>query len=118
MFFQIRLILTTFFLLLLISLNLQLLAATKISLVSGNWSNVAVWGGSVPAANDDIIISSGTTVYVNILFTTSMVFNNVVVNQGGSLVVGVNDAKLRIKGNIINDGIINLWQSSTYQADV
>lgn len=115
---QVRLILTTSILLLFVSFNQQLLSATKTSQASGNWSNVGTWGGIIPAANDDIIISSGTTVYINILFTTSMVFNSVVVKQGGSLVLGVNDAKLRIKGNINNDGIINLWQSANYQADI
>jgi hypothetical protein len=117
--FRIRLILSTSFLLLLFSLNLQqLLAAVKVSQASGNWSNGGTWGGSVPVDNDDIVISSGTTVSINTSLLASMSFGNVTVEKGGSLVVGLNDVKLRIKGNIRNDGIINLWQSSTYQADI
>ena len=116
--FQSFLSFLTSLLLLTTSLNPQLLAATKISQASGNWSNVGVWGGAVPAADDDIIISSGTTVHVDIDFTVSMTFRNLSIEKGGSLVVGLNDVKLRIKGNIKNDGTINFWQSSTYQADI
>ncbi|MCS6990748.1 MAG: fibronectin type III domain-containing protein [Chitinophagales bacterium] len=38
----------------------------RIASVSGNWNNAAVWGGTVPAANDDIQINAGVTVTINV----------------------------------------------------
>ncbi len=40
-------------------------SATKTTVASGNWSNTATWGGTLPASNDDIVIADGTTLTVN-----------------------------------------------------
>jgi hypothetical protein len=117
--FRIRLLFSTSFLLLLFSLNLQnVLAAVKTSQANGNWSNVGSWGSSVPADNDDVIISSGTIINLNAALPTTSSLRSLTIQTGATLVVTVNGSTLRIKGDIINDGVLNLWQSSSLQASV
>lgn len=41
-------------------------AANKVTVASGNWNNTAVWGGAVPLAGDNITISAGHIVTVNV----------------------------------------------------
>ena len=41
-------------------------AANKVTVASGNWNNTAVWGGAVPLAGDNITISAGHLVTVNV----------------------------------------------------
>ena len=42
-------------------------AQTRTATVSGNWDNIATWGGaSFPVAGNDVIINPGVTVTVNI----------------------------------------------------
>jgi len=46
------------------------LAAARTASVSGNWSNPATWGGSVPpVTGDTITINSGITVTVDVATT-------------------------------------------------
>jgi hypothetical protein len=107
------------FLIFLISIAFQSLsAATRVSQASGSWNSAATWGGTVPVANDDIVISTGTIVSLNSSLPSSSSFGNVIINEGGTLVVGVNGVTFRIKGSLSNDGVINFWQSATFQADI
>jgi len=41
-------------------------ATVRVSTSSGSWSNPATWGGTVPANGDDIIVSSGHVVTINV----------------------------------------------------
>ncbi|MBA4408158.1 MAG: hypothetical protein C0397_01890 [Odoribacter sp.] len=40
--------------------------ATRTASVSGNWSNPATWGGTVPVAGDDVEIGDGVTVTIDV----------------------------------------------------
>ena len=56
-----------FILLIFLGLSCDLVAATRTSSGSGDWTNTATWGGlSAPGINDDVIISSGDSVGVNV----------------------------------------------------
>ena len=94
------------------------LAATRISQQSGDWSSSATWGGVIPAANDDIIVSAGTIVRLNTSLSSSLSYHNLDIESGGSLIVGIDKVTLRLAGNLRNNGILNLWQSSTLQGDI
>jgi hypothetical protein len=50
------------------------------NVASGNWSNPATWGGSVPANTDDVTIADGTTVTIDQAVTA----NSLTVGQGVS----------------------------------
>jgi hypothetical protein len=41
-------------------------ATIRTTVSSGSWNNAAIWGGTVPATNDDVVISSGHTVTINV----------------------------------------------------
>jgi hypothetical protein len=116
--FQARLILLTAFILLLTFFNLHLQAAIKVSQINGNWSNPASWGTAPPAHNDDVIISSGTIINLNTSLPGSSSLQSLTIQPGGLLIVTVNGSTLRLHGNLINDGTINLWQTNSLQADI
>ena len=42
------------------------MATVRVTVSSGNWDNPSVWGGTVPLANDDVIISSGHIITINV----------------------------------------------------
>lgn len=44
----------------------QASATVRTSATSGDWNNPAVWGGTVPNTNDDVVISTGHTVTINV----------------------------------------------------
>lgn len=46
--------------------NLSIHAANKVTVASGNWNNTAVWGGAVPLAGDNVTISAGHVVTINV----------------------------------------------------
>ncbi len=94
-------------------------AAVKISQASGNWSNIATWGGSaVPGNNDEVIISSGTVVNLNTALPVSSALLSLAIESGASLVVSVNTSTLRVRNSIVNNGVLNLWVSQNLQADI
>src|SRR4030095_3542547 len=41
-------------------------ATVRVSATSGSWSNPSTWGGTVPANNDDIIVSSGHVITIDV----------------------------------------------------
>ncbi|MBI1224065.1 MAG: T9SS type A sorting domain-containing protein [Bacteroidetes bacterium] len=43
----------------------NILAATKTTAASGNWSSTTTWGGTLPVAGDDIIVGNGHTLTVD-----------------------------------------------------
>ncbi len=47
-------------------INFTTQAANKVTVTSGAWNNTAVWGGALPVAGDNITISAGNTVTLNI----------------------------------------------------
>src|SRR6266496_1293668 len=51
--------------------------ATITSVASGDWSNLATWGGSLPLPTDDVIIAAGTTVTVDV---GTAECNNILIN--------------------------------------
>ncbi len=66
-------------------------AQTRTASVSGNWNNIATWGGaSVPTSANDVVINNGITVTVNVAAQcNSMTFGStsgtVTVNSGITL---------------------------------
>ncbi|WP_036678254.1 T9SS type A sorting domain-containing protein [Daejeonella oryzae] len=94
-------------------------ALTISSQASGNWSNANTWaGGVMPANNDDVIISTGNTVNLNFSLPSTSSFLSLTIQPGAALIVTVNSSTLRIKGNLMNNGILNLWQANNLQADI
>jgi hypothetical protein len=92
---------------LLLLLGLLLCAATleaqiTSSGIKGNWNTPAAWtGGVVPTASDDVIISAGDTIWVDV---TSAACKNLAVT--GSLLFRRDGtaAGLTVNGNIVVDG--------------
>ena len=94
-------------------------AATIRTQANGNWSNINTWvGGVLPANNDDIIILAGTIVNLNFSLPSTSSFLSLTIQSGATLIVTVNSSTFRIKGNLINNGVLNLWQANNLQADV
>ncbi|MEI7802092.1 MAG: fibronectin type III domain-containing protein [Bacteroidota bacterium] len=81
-------------------------AANKVTVASGNWNNTAVWGGAVPLAGDNISISAGHTVTVNVN-PPSVV--NVTVNGTLSFDATGTGRSMTVTGTltISNTGILN-----------
>jgi hypothetical protein len=46
--------------------SLQSFATLRTASVTGNWNSTTTWGGTVPAANDDVVINAGVTVTINV----------------------------------------------------
>ncbi|HKP69281.1 MAG TPA: fibronectin type III domain-containing protein, partial [Pyrinomonadaceae bacterium] len=71
----------------------------------GNWSDSAIWGGSVPTSSDNVTIQSGCTVTVD---TTTAVALSVTINSGGTLqaVTGTTN-NLTIGGSLTNNGVLD-----------
>jgi len=106
------------------------LAITKTSAGSGNWSTGANWiPAGVPVAGDDVVIVTGHTVVINVntanlasltIDGTLIIGNNntnrtvrsngdITVNATGSfLTAGNGGNRVRIGGNLVNDGIFDM----------
>lgn len=127
----------TLLVLLLMLPNLSSYAVLRIASVSGNWNNAATWGGTVPAANDDIQINAGVTVTINTnpanivnvtingtlqwdatgTGRTWTVTGNFTVNSGGSFICAAPGSAtthtLNYNGNnLTNHGTFNLVNGS------
>jgi hypothetical protein len=50
----------------LLAISLHSFATVRTATVSGNWNSTTTWGGTVPAANDDVVINAGVTVTINV----------------------------------------------------
>uniref|UniRef100_UPI00321642D8 HYR domain-containing protein n=1 Tax=uncultured Draconibacterium sp. TaxID=1573823 RepID=UPI00321642D8 len=69
--------------------------------VSGNWSDPATWGGTVPTTTDNVIIPNGVTVVVDVAANCQ----NITIESGGELNHGTTLATtLQINGNWTNNG--------------
>ncbi len=82
----------------------------------GNWNDVTTWvGGIVPRSTDDVVIAANATVLMDASNVgTGILSLNVL--AGSSLALSstiANNLRFNIKGNIINNGNINFWLSST-----
>lgn len=84
--------------LLTISLASVKLDAQITSIASGNWSDIATWGGGVvPGANDDVVVSAGNTVTIDV---SNAVCKNISID--GTLSFPDADAKaIIINGNVL-----------------
>ncbi|MGB3074097.1 MAG: G8 domain-containing protein, partial [Chitinophagales bacterium] len=49
-----------------ILLSVTSFATVRTTTTSGDWNNPSIWGGTVPVANDDVVISTGHIVTINI----------------------------------------------------
>ncbi len=92
-------------------------AATITSTISGgNWNDGTTWaGGIVPRSTDDVVIAANATVLMDAANTSSGVLS-LTVSTGSTLQMGpsaVNNIRFYIRGNIVNNGNINFWLSST-----
>ncbi len=92
-------------------------AATITSTSSGgNWNDGTTWvGGIVPRSTDDVVIAANATVLMDAANVGTGILS-LNVSAGSNLVLGnttTNNLRFNIKGNIINNGNINFWLSST-----
>jgi hypothetical protein len=128
---------TTFiFLVLIFSALTSVHASTITATNSGKWSQGSTWStGSSPGTNDDVVINSGVVVKLtddytcgSLILNGTLQFNqnekgnlivtgNVTVNSGGGINTLLSGAdkqqSLTIGGNLINNGSIDLSNSSS-----
>jgi hypothetical protein len=84
-------------------------AAACASIANGNWGTAGTWNcGHVPAAGDAATITLGTTVTLNV---TTSVLASLTVN-GVLTTAGTNASDIHIGGDIVNNGTINMQNSS------
>ncbi len=92
-------------------------AATITSTTTGgNWNDGTTWvGGVVPRSTDDVVIAANATVLMDASNVGSGILSLNVL-AGGTLQTGNSlptSSRFNIKGNIVNNGSINFWLSST-----
>jgi len=97
-------------LLMLLGINRNMNAATRISTASGGtWSVGSTWiGGIVPVAGDDIIIATTGAGFVTIILTTTC--NSLVVNSGATLTL---PRTFTVTTSTSISGTVNFTSSST-----
>ncbi len=82
----------------------------------GNWNDGTTWiGGVKPGSSDDVVIAANATVLMDAANVTAGVLS-LTVSSGSSLQASpsaANNIRFNIKGNIVNNGNINFWLSST-----
>ena len=89
--------------------SVQLLAATRTSVGSGNWNNPALWsGGAVHATRDFVVIAAGTTVTINV---NTAVIDDITI-QAGAILRGDGTGKILVYGrgageDFTNNGTLN-----------
>lgn len=101
---------------LLLCTNFYAEAATITSTsTGGNWNDGTTWvGGIIPRSTDDVVIAANAAVLMDAANVSSGILT-LTVSTGSTLQTGATAGNIRfyIKGNIINNGIINFWLSST-----
>lgn len=90
------------------------LPATRRNTASGNWSNAATWGGTGPLISDNVIITSGTIVNLNVATVNSL--GSLAIEPGAQLRLTVNGSSLHLSGDIINNGDLTLWSGDALKA--
>ena len=66
-------------------------AQTRTASVSGNWNNIATWGGaSVPSSGNDVVINNGVTVTVNVVAACNSITIGATNATGGVTIAGTN----------------------------
>ena len=82
----------------------------------GNWNDGTTWvGGVVPRSTDDVVIAANAVVLMDAANTSTGILS-LTVSTGSTLQTGTtaaNNIRFNIKGNIVNNGTINFWLSST-----
>ncbi|MCB0699283.1 MAG: T9SS type A sorting domain-containing protein, partial [Chitinophagaceae bacterium] len=76
---------------------------------SSDWNTSANWAGNtVPSSSDDVVIpSSGVTHWPNINYYTSVYCKDLTIQSGATLTLNYSSAKLRVYGDIDNNGTFN-----------
>ena len=101
-------------------------AATFTSAATGNWSDPATWGGSVPSPADNAVIAAGHSVTIDAIgqgaqsvtvagtltfgtTPTELQAKDLTVETGGlvNVFAGTSTKTLRVSGNLVNNGRIN-----------
>ncbi|MVN21827.1 T9SS type A sorting domain-containing protein [Mucilaginibacter arboris] len=87
----------------------------------GNWNDGTTWvGGVKPGSSDDVVIAPNAVVLMDAANVTAGIVS-LTVAAGSSLQMSssaVNNIRFNIKGNIVNNGTINFWLSSTSGASL
>jgi hypothetical protein len=77
---------------------------------SGPWTSSVTWGGSGPPTSiDNVVIPNTFTVTVN----ASSGITNIIINSGGTLVMGSSGVTLTVTGNLSNAGTFSPGSGST-----
>lgn len=91
-------------------------AATITSTAAGgNWNDGTTWvGGVKPGSSDDVVIAANSTVTMDAANIMAGILS-LTISAGSTLQTGATAGNIRfyIKGNIVNNGTINFWLSST-----
>jgi hypothetical protein len=93
------------FLLLFLFVSFKSFATTKTSTGSGNWGDAATWSPSgVPAASDDVIITGGDNITVNISNAVCLSLQIGDVNKANATVTFNSGAQLTVTGTVTFGG--------------
>lgn len=76
----------------------------------GNWNSTGSWiGGRVPGSADDVIITAGSVIRLNVANVTAGIRSLKVEANARLLMSGSNGINFNIQGDIENNGAIDLW---------
>ncbi|HEY0896882.1 MAG TPA: T9SS type A sorting domain-containing protein [Sphingobacteriaceae bacterium] len=81
---------------------------------NGNWSSASTWvNGALPQAGDQVVIQHEVSID-----QSTPVVGRVAIRTGAKLLAASGTWQLRVSGDIVNDGTLNLYSSPTAYADV
>jgi hypothetical protein len=90
---------------------------TITAIATGNWSAGSTWdSGTQPTSLDNAVIPSGFSVHIDNAANTCY---NLTINSGGTVDVASGTTyKLTVNNNIVNNGVLDLYTSSSIYSDL
>ncbi len=84
------------------------------SVSNGNWSAATTWlNGALPQAGDQVVIEHEVSID-----QLTAILSSVEVTAGGKLLGAPGTWQLRVSGDMVNDGVLNLYSSPTAYVNV